>query len=204
MPKDPRVFMDKDRKVMSAYYDLCDYYDSDDCDYPSAEKRLREFINEDPDFLDPYLTLMEILLEKGNDAEAGRLLNDAYERAVKLITDEDGNWPDELLWGRLENRHIIRTLFAKAQDFWEKEDNDKALDILRGLLRTNPNDNVGARYYILAIRLGMDYGGFRERFVGELDSYDERILEWFDENSPLFPEDFAVWRGEGEGSLEIV
>jgi tetratricopeptide (TPR) repeat protein len=197
MAKDARAFIDKDRKVMNAYYDLCDSYDSDDCDYPSAEKRLRELINEDPDFLDPYLTLREIFLGKGNDAEAGRLLNDAYERATKLITAEDGKWPDELLWGYLGNRHIIRTLFAKAEDLWETGHNEEAGGIFRGLLRTNPNDNIGARYYVLGINLGMDHDEFRERFLGEADIHGDKVSYWFYENSPLFPEDFAAaWEEE--------
>ena len=191
MTKAHREFIDKERNVMEPYYEFCDYYESKDFDYGTGEKRLREFIDEDPDFLDPYLTLREILLERGKVVEAARLLDEAYERAVKLITDADGEWPDELLWGWLENRHVIRTLFAKAEDLWENRDAEKGLDILRALLRTNPNDNIGARYYVLGINLGMDYDEFRERFLGESDMSGEKVSYWFYENSPLFPEDFA-------------
>ncbi|HUV85707.1 MAG TPA: tetratricopeptide repeat protein [bacterium] len=203
MPKDARVFVDKDREVMSAYYDFCDYYDSEDFDYGTGEKLLREFIDEDPDFLDSYLTLREILLERGKYAKAERLLNEAYVRALQLIRDAAGNWPDELPWDRWGNRHIIRALLAKAEDLWEAGENEKALDILRRLLRTNLNDNIGARYYILAIRLGMDFDTFYERFEDEYGYYDGSILEWFNGNYSLFPEDFwGVWVEEDFTEME--
>ena len=202
MTKAHREFIDKERNVMEPYYEFCDYYESKDFDYGTGEKRLREFIDEDPDFLDPYLTLREILLERGKVVEAARLLDEAYARALKLIRDAAGDWPDELLWGWLGNRHIVRTLFAKAEDLWENRDAEKGLDILRALLRTNPNDNIGARYYVLGINLGMDYDDFRERFVDEFGYYDASISEWFDGNAPLFPEDFAAAGEEEEDFAE--
>lgn len=34
------------------------------------------------------------------------------------------------------------------------------MDLLRKLLRSNPRDNIGARHYILVVRLGMTFAEF--------------------------------------------
>jgi hypothetical protein len=74
----------------------------------------------------------------------------------------------------------------------------EALEIFRSLLRTNPNDNIGARYCILAIRMGLgpDYEG---RFLVEPGFIDaEEISRWFEKHSRKFPDEFGWWWKEIE------
>jgi len=103
MAKKLREFIDKDHKVMGLYYGICEKYNGSNA--KSTEKNLKKLIDEDPDFFDSYLLLYDILQDEGSLSEAEELLDDAYDRARALITDKEGNWPDNLEWGWLENRH---------------------------------------------------------------------------------------------------
>lgn len=60
------------------------------------KKKFKQLIKEDPDFLDSYLALCEIYMGEGRQAEAVKLLDKAYKRAIKLITDKKDNWPKAL------------------------------------------------------------------------------------------------------------
>ena len=190
MDREQREFMDKEHEVMYRFYDLCEQYNGSNAKF--IKRRMKQLIEEDPDFLDSYLLLYEILKDEGNSSEAERVLNDAYERALRLITDENGNWPDRLSWGWLENRHVIRTILNKAILLWENRKVDEALDLLRKLLKTNPGDNVGARFYILAIRMNMTLEEFERRF-DRGGYYDMDLSDWFDENYKGFDDEFGWW-----------
>jgi len=190
MVKKQREYVDKNHRVRETYYDLYEEYDGKNAE--SMKRQLKQLIEKDPDFLDSYLFLYEILQDDGNFHEAEKVLNEAYGRALKMITDKKGNWPDILEWGLLENRHIIRTIFNKAISLWRNKEIDNALDLFRKLLKTNPGDNVGARDYILAIRMGMSFEKFEERF-NKGGYYDMELVKWFDKNYNKFPDEFDWW-----------
>ena len=191
-----REYIDKDRsKVRRIYYDILEIID--DLDRKVVEEELRKLIEIDADFLDPYLILYGIYRENGEQIEAEKILDDAYNRAIKIITDKNGNWPDILEWSWLENRHIIRTILNKAISLWDNENTYETLDLLRKLLKTNPYDNIGARNYILAIRLGMTLEEFENRF-DRGGYYDSELSDWFDENYNKFPDEFKWWKKKVE------
>jgi len=190
MIKNRREYVDKDHKVMDAYYDLYERYGGKNT--KSIKRQLRKLIDEDPDFFDTYLLLGRILEDEGEIQEAEMILDNAYQRVLKLLTDKNGDWPDVLEWGWLENRHIIRTVLNKAIALWENGELDNALDLFRKLLKTNPDDNAGVRTYILAIRMNMTFEGFEERF--NIDGfYDGELFDWFDENYKNFLDEFDWW-----------
>lgn len=190
MAKRLREYLDKDHEVMDAYYDLSERYNGRNA--KSIKRQLTKLIEEDPDFLDSYLLLYNILQNEDNLLEAEKILDDAYERALKLITDKKGNWPDILEWGWLENRHIIRTILNKAISLWQYNERTAALELFRKLLRTNPGDNVGARDFILAVRMNMSFKEFEDRF-DKGGYYDTELTDWFDENYQKFPDEFGWW-----------
>lgn len=194
-----REYVDKGHTVMSAYYNLCDdvYAKHEGRNTRAIKRQLEQLIERDPDFFDSYLLLYELYLDEGNLPEAERILNAAYERALNLITDTKGNWPDVLEWSWLENRHIIRTMLSKAMALWISGETDSALDVLRQLLKTNPGDNVGARNYLLAIRMGMRFDEFETRF-NKGGYYDSDLVNWFEENYKKFPDEFEWWAKELE------
>jgi len=195
MVKKRREYVDRDHDVMGDYYDLCERYNRKTA--KTIKKQLKRLIEKDPDFLDSYLLLYQILQDEGDLSEAEKILDDAYERALKLITDKKGNWPDVLEWGWLENRHIIRTILNKAISLWKNGERDNALDLFRKLLKTNPADNVGARHYILAIRMNMSFEKFEKRF-NKGGYYDMELMDWFDRNYKKFPDEFGWWETAAE------
>ncbi len=53
--------------------------------------------------------------------------------------------------------------------------------------------NIGARDYILAIRMNMSFGQFEKRFNKD-GYYDSELIKWFDKNHKKFPDEFDWWR----------
>lgn len=62
MAKRRREYVDKDHKVMGLYYDLREKYDGSNA--KSIKRQLKRLIEKDPDFLDSYLLLFEILQDE--------------------------------------------------------------------------------------------------------------------------------------------
>ncbi len=153
---------------------------------------MEKLIEKDPDFLDSYSMLAQVASEEGHLDEAVKLINTAYDRALALITDAEGNWPDILKWGWLENRHIIRAILSKAIVLWNVGFPSEALVLFRKLLRSNPGDNIGARELILGIRMNMTYEDFETRF-NKGGFYDDELIDWFEENHKKFPDEFEWW-----------
>ena len=58
----------------------------------------------------------------------------------------------------------------------------------------NPDDNIGARDYILAVRMGMTFEAFEEQFLGEYGYDALKMIDWFDRNIRRFPEEFGWWQ----------
>lgn len=183
-------FVDKDRPVQMKYYDALDRLET--ASDRETIKAMEKLIKEDPDFLDSYLILHGNYQDNSKWKEADKILNEAYERAINIISDKKGNWPDVLLWGFMENRHIIRTIFNKGVILWDNGKTDEALEIFRKLLKSNPNDNVGVRDFILAIRMDMSFEKYEERF-NKGGYYDSESIEWFEENAPNYQDEFGWW-----------
>ncbi|MFN3467731.1 MAG: tetratricopeptide repeat protein [Candidatus Brocadiales bacterium] len=184
-------FVGEDSAGMSQYYDLLER----DLEPDQLKKGMRRLIKKDPMFFDPYLELADILEEEGNHEEARKLLKDAYVKAVRLISDRNGNWPKALDWGFLENRHIIRAIARWAHELWGEGRPELALEIYRRLLKSNPNDNIGARYEILAIRMGYNSNYSEKLFSGIGPGFvdADKSDEWFEKNARKFPEEFEWW-----------
>lgn len=191
MSKKEREFVDIDHKIVDEYYDLCDKYNSKS-NKKILKGKLQKLIEKDPDYFDTYIMLYNILQNEGKNKNAEDILNTAYEKAIKKITDKKGNWPDILEWHWLENRHIIRTILNKAIDLWIKNDTEQSLDLFRKLLKTNPGDNVGARDFILAIKMNMSFNEFEKKF-NKGGFYDSDLMDWFDENYKKYPDEFDWW-----------
>jgi tetratricopeptide (TPR) repeat protein len=181
-------FLDEDRAVREDYDLLC----AEDMGITQFKLELEDLIEKDPNFLDSYITLVEIFLFEGRLPEANKLMEDAYQRALNLITDEEGNWPFKLGWGWVGNRHIIKTILNKGIALWKDGKKDEALDLFQKLLRSNPDDNPGVRMYILAIRMKMSFKKFEKRF-NRGGYYDNTLTDWFEKNHRKYPDEFGWW-----------
>jgi len=185
-----KSFVDKYRPIKMTYHEMMD--SSEFSSSRQLERAVKKITQKDPNFLDPYLMLCEAYQEEGKSNKAEEILDQAYNRAIELITDENGNWPEYLVWGFTENRHIIRAIFNRAVAFWDRGETDQALDLLRKLLKTNPPDNVGARNYILAIRMNISFDEYEDRF-DKGGYYDSESINWFEMNAPDYPDEFGWW-----------
>jgi len=119
------------------------------------------------------------------------------------IVNKEGKWPKIMEWVWLENRHIIRVIDRWAVKLWYEGKTGEALTIFRNLLKTNPADNIGARYSILAIKMNLDpsyEAQFYATIPGFIDAH--KISKWFEENSKNFPEEFDWWWKEIENDAE--
>jgi len=172
-------FIDIDRyEVSERYYEFLESEVAND--YRMSEKILLSFIKEDPYFFDPYTVLHEYYLNEGKTKKAFDLMNKGYKKASDLILNNN-KFPDILPWGYIENRHIIRLLFNFATLLWLANKKDDALNIMLNLLKSNPMDNIGARYAIVALL--ENYESF-EQLEEEFDDGDgysdwQKQEEWF-------------------------
>ncbi len=192
--KQIKEFFDKNHKVMSKYYDLSEK--------ELTYKQMKKLIKQDPDFYDSYLIASDILKHEGKSKQAKELLYTGYTRALKRIVDNKGNFPKIIEWGWLENRHVVRIIERWGFEVWESGEEKQALEIFRKLLKTNLNDNIGARYNILAIRLGLG-SDYEEKFAckDDPDYIDaNKIWNWFEKHRKRFPDEFDWWFKAVKGS----
>ena len=187
MTEENREFVDKQRKAALLYNGLCGKYNGQNGRF--IKKELTKIMSRDPDYFDTHLLMYEILQNEENRDKAEKTLNKAYSRAQKLILDEEGNWPHSLAWDREENRHIIRVFINRALALWMGGDSDAALEIFRNLFKADPIDHVGAKEFVLAIRMNITAKDFQSRFNGEGNS-DNDLDTWFKENYKKFPDEF--------------
>ena len=187
-------FIDKDRTVMDRYYEVTELFQAGQVSLAATKQSLRQLIKIDKQFLDSYLYLAQMEYDEENYEEYSQLVWEAYLKAVHLVASANGDYPKSLPWGWLENRHIIRALCNFALLQWEQDHIRVSLEIYRKLLASNLNDNVGARYSILAILHGYssDYEALFLPESGPINGLDaKKIDDWFDANASKFSNEFV-------------
>lgn len=187
-------FIDKTRPIVDEFQELI----HKDYDNFKLKKELKQLIKKDPDFLNTYLKLFFILEEENNESEANKILDKAYKRAVELITNEKGEWPEIMTGDHIENQHIINSIYYKATNLWEYGKVDEALFLLRQLIKMDPEDGIGARIIILAINMNMTPEDYDKKFLVDDGYYTDMILNWFKENYHKFPHEFSNWEKEAK------
>lgn len=188
-------FVDKSRTISEDYYEFLEDQELQEITIESQMDRLHGMISKDPDFLDPYLYLAELYYETDNESAYINTISSAYQKALHLVGNKNGEYPLELSWGWTENRHIIRALNNFALLRWEQGDVRLAIEVYRKLLASNPHDNIGARFSILALRLGYnpDYEALFIPDTEPIYGLDAgKVNAWFDQHSVKFPEEFQV------------
>ena len=181
-----RSFADKNHSNSAEFYKVIEgKHDIED---------VMRVLVKDRDFLDPYLYIVEALVDQGHEKEATDLAEQAFVRALGMILDIDGSWPDELVWGFHENRHIIRVLMRKADYEWRHGRTDNALALYKNLLKTNLSDNIGARYAIVGIRNGLTYNKYMRQVWPDQMTLARNVEVWFKKHAPKCAEDLAEWK----------
>lgn len=179
-----------DRAAMDRFYELQDSGLTDS----TLKKELIGLVDDYPDYFDPYVTLIGLYYDEDDMESAEDIAAEGFQGALRKITNSKGEWPESLPWGVLGNRHLIRMLYAYAEELWADDRLGYALDLYRKLLKSNPGDNIGARYNILAILMGYESRELEQEFwvgPGMVDAF--KMGEWFDKNVRDYPEEFNWW-----------
>jgi len=194
---EPYEFIDKDRfEVNEMYFNFLESSEQDNI--KKSVKSLKAMIKKDSNFFDPYITLHEYYLMDRDFKNAIKIIELGFQRAIDLV-DKNGKFPDILNWGFIENRHVIRMIFNFAMFIWANdEDKEIALNIFMELLKSNHNDNIGARYSIVAILenfnsqeeyeehfesengMGLEYEALEKWFYQSAQKHLSIIGWWFD------------------------
>ncbi len=171
------------QEIQDRLYELYEKYNGINGNW--LRRWLNQLLEQDPYCFDAYLFRYQILMDEDNRVAADKELKKAYLRAVELICRDTGEWPEFIPWEILENRPLLRALYGGVEYNWWK--GEPAMEILRKLLKVCPNDNLGARFALLALKMAMSH----REWVELQDKVD--LAEWFQENAKKFPEEF----GEG-------
>lgn len=193
-----KEYIDADHPVMERWYDWLEH----DVGCEKDVEELLEIHKTDVEFFDPWIRKSELAMDVDEDEMAFEIAAAGYAIAAVKIADINGDWPERMEWGFLTNRHLIRMLHHFGWTLWYYGQSQHALQIFRRLLRMCPNDNIGVRYEILSIRLGLDPVGWEDSFLvtdgpmagTALDAFS--VNTWFSEESQNFPDEFAWWEKE--------
>ena len=189
-----RKLKKNDLHLTEAYYDL--NFTSDD----GVVKVLE----------DSYIKKLE-LLEEGLEFEKDRLEEEKY-----FEKDNIGHF-----YGIFETRPYMRGLYTKANIFIEMGKIKQARDICKEILKLNKNDNLGARYLLMAIYAFLEdekemlalYKKYPEEHLQMLfplfalyykNSNDEKAIEYLKRINKSNPNFIKLFKGKMEDNENIM
>lgn len=190
--------LSQEQSTCGAFYDLSEQYDHDahnvaDQDVPAVIEQLKGFVKVSPRFLEPYLWLEEIYSRNRHRTSEKAIFKKACAKAFQMVLGKEQKWPDEMSWGSLDNRTLIRIFLRKAEGFWHMGQSDQllldqALAIYLNLLNSNPYDQPCVRIFALAILEGISNHDFYSQFM-DYDEYgdyglSDHAFEWFEQQGP--------------------
>ncbi len=185
-----KEFFDEDRMTSMEFYEVQDSITEDNI--ASIIDELKMLIKKDPFYFDPYLLIADLYENTSKNDESEKIIKEAYDKALELIVDKSGQWPEKLEWGWVENRHIIRTLLKMGVIYWKKNESSEAYSLFEKIFKTNFNDNPGIRFFMLAILEKMSEKEFDKRF-DKGGYWDNDIDDWFSETVNRHKNEFGEW-----------
>lgn len=112
-------------------------------------KLAKKALSISPDCADAYVLLAE---ETATSAEeALRLFAEGIAAGERAIGPEGFKEMEGNFWGLLETRPYMRARDGYASTLWHMGQEEKAITHFQDMLRLNPNDNQGVRYYLLEL-----------------------------------------------------
>ena len=133
----------------------------------------RQALSLDPDALDAYVILASCV---DTFAEKTALLREAIRRGQIIWADDLARPPKHFFYGVLETRPFMRAIF-NLMLLMAKRDLDEAVSLAQKLLRLNADDNMGARYLLLAwLPVLGDWTGIEKLLKKYKDDYSAEFL----------------------------
>lgn len=112
-----------------------------------------------------------------------------------MVLGKENKWLDEMSWGSLDNRTLIRIFLRKAEELWHRGQSKQLLlkqaqTIYLNLLYSDPSDKPCARIFALAILEGISNHDFYSKFM-DYDEYgdyglSDEAFEWFEQQGPKY------------------
>ncbi|MFT6981813.1 MAG: hypothetical protein ACJAUD_000578 [Crocinitomicaceae bacterium] len=180
-------------KDLKIYTDLMLNYDfepdgiEDEEEFNWVLQYLVSLTKKAPDFLQPYEIILSMLSHFEKDKEVVVLKEETQKQlqeACYRIAEKHDVFNKQIEWGWHENRPLVRGLNFHADTLWKEGEVDKAYELFSKILKTNENDNIGARYSVKATKGGMSHQEFENRFTysDKRGSYykNEELSDWFE------------------------
>ncbi len=115
-----------------------------------AKEVLLRALELDPESVQVYVGLTGVYEQLGQRKKVEQCIALAW----KLTQKEFRRWPRQLLWGIFENRPYLRAIANQAMWWHEQGDRQDAASLYTLLLRLNPNDSQGVRYFLAGLYAG--------------------------------------------------
>ncbi|MEK7511711.1 MAG: tetratricopeptide repeat protein [Patescibacteria group bacterium] len=164
------------------FYDSNKGRDKDDCYYDAMEllgggareikkalKLLNIALEMDKDYVQTYIGFISAYHAVGDQKKIEEAVKSAYDKTLKKFP----HWPKKMEWGDLNNRAYLRAIQYLGDLYWDKGENEKAIELFRLLLRLNPNDNQGVRYELAAL-----YAGLKGNDINKMTDKGNRKQDW--------------------------
>ncbi len=122
-------------------------WDAHDKQNGSARTIALKALQADPDAFDGYVILG---LTLDTQVEKIALLREGVRRGKIYFREEIKRPAASSLWYHKDGRPFMRAIKNLALLLWENDDREEAIEQAKLILRLNQNDNLGARYLLLA------------------------------------------------------
>ncbi len=131
------------------YYDALSAVEIDD--FKSAEEMLLKAKDVDPNYVQTYIGLVSAYSRPKDKKKREENIVLAFEKVKKIFP----TWPDEMLWGYIENRAYLRAIQYMADLKADRGKIEDAVELYKLILKLNPGDNQGVRYVLAGLYAGI-------------------------------------------------
>lgn len=139
-------------KIDELYYDAMESLNGGKHGAEIAETLLTKALEIDPDYVQTHVGFASVYGAFQDKKKAREHIVRAYECALKKFPV----WPKRMEWGDIDNRAYMRAIQWRADLYADDGEKEKAVELYRLLLKSNPNDNQGVRYTLAGLYAGIN------------------------------------------------
>ncbi|MHB8646158.1 MAG: hypothetical protein ACYDAR_10265 [Thermomicrobiales bacterium] len=157
---------------------------------PRRVRLAREALARSPDCADAYVLLAEAT---SDPQQARRLYEEGMEAGLRALGPEPFAEDVGHFWGIVETRGYMRACQGLAAVLWALGEQEAAIGHAREMLRLNPGDNQGVRYFLAEWLLA----------VGEDDALARLLRAYPDEGTAAwaYTKALLTFRQKGSGAV---
>ena len=160
-------------KKNECYYDALELLGQGESGAKKALELLNLALEMDEDYVQTYIGFICVYGALGKDEDREKMTKMAYSKTLKKFPE----WPEKMEWGWLDNRAHLLAIQYMAELYWDKGQDDGAVELFRLLLKLNPNDNQGVRYEIAGLYAGLKGDDINDMFDDGNENQDWSALE---------------------------